>query len=275
MSDWHPDAKRVVYSDIPFVSGAPRRLVWHTTEGYGLPRYSGSNPHFTINPKTGDLWQHCPISRSAKALVNASGGVNTNTQGSIQVEIIGFAKDTGGWPASYYDELADLARWIERNAGVKRACSVTFSNTPSRMSYSKWLDYDGHCGHQHVPENIHWDPGAFRIEEVLNLSAAPYRTLDAQENGPDVVAYQRAINRVATNCCRPERKVTVDGQMGPETFSDGIWAAYAMGLSDSLDTLRDTGITVYCQKRVRLMEPLTDAEDQRRATRRAAGVSDC
>ncbi|MBQ1164434.1 collagen-like protein, partial [Streptomyces sp. A73] len=39
-----------------------------------------------------------------------------------------------------------------------------------RMSYSKWNNYRGHCGHQHVPENAHGDPGAFPMAAILNAA---------------------------------------------------------------------------------------------------------
>lgn len=164
---WHPDARRVgVVAGIGPLQG-PHKIVWHTTEGYGLPSYSGSNPHFTLDPKTGTLYQHQDVRQGARALQNLSGGVETNRQGAIQVELIGFASQTGSWTEQAYEHVADLARWIEAHCQVKRECSVTFSNTPHRMSASQWNSYNGHCGHQHVPENSHWDPGSFRINDVI------------------------------------------------------------------------------------------------------------
>jgi hypothetical protein len=167
---WHPDAIRTqVHSGIGQMSGPPK-LVWHTTEGYGLPSYSGSHPHFTIDPATGKLYQHVPITSGAYALQNLSGGVETNRDGAIQVEIIGFASRMASLPESHYDHLADLARWIERHCRVPRKCGVRFIASASgatRMSGGAWDGYAGHLGHQHVPENDHWDPGGFRIGDVL------------------------------------------------------------------------------------------------------------
>ena len=163
---FHPGATRTqLAAPLGFV-GAKPKLVWHTTEGYGLPVYSGSCPHFTLNPKTGELWQHVPITGGAYALENHAGGVETNRANAIQVELIGFARDTGVWPKSYYVNIARLARWIEKHAGVPRRCGVTF-RASSSYKVRDWYGYAGHCGHQHVPENIHWDPGEFRIEEVI------------------------------------------------------------------------------------------------------------
>lgn len=165
---WHPEATRTqVQSGIGSFLNVPAKLVWHTTEGSSLPVYSGSHPHFTLNPKTGQLWQHISIRSGAMALKHPAGTVETNRAHAIQVELIGFAKDTGVWPASYYQNIARLARWIEAHAGVRRDSTVQFSNVPHRLTDQAWLSYSGHLGHQHVPVNDHWDPGSFRIGEVI------------------------------------------------------------------------------------------------------------
>jgi hypothetical protein len=167
--NWHPEAIRVPYSDAgPFVKAAPK-IVWHTTEGKSLPTYSGSAPHFTFNPRTGQLWQHIALDRAAKSLEHPSGTVETNHAHAIQVELIGFAEDTPKWSKADYARIAKLARWIELHAAVPSQCSVTFTTTPKRLSPAAWLAYVGHLGHQHVPAQIlnHWDPGAFRIDLVL------------------------------------------------------------------------------------------------------------
>lgn len=169
MALWHPDAIRAPRSDAgPMMNVAPK-LVWHTVEGFGLPNYVGTAPHFTLSIKTGQLWQHVPLNRASKALVH--GIVETNHANAIQVELTdAFAKDSQDWPAIAYARIASLARWIEKNAGVRRACSVTFgpsSALPPRLTPNAWLNYWGHCGHQHVPGNAHWDPGAFKIALVL------------------------------------------------------------------------------------------------------------
>jgi hypothetical protein len=166
VNGWHPGATRnQTAAPLAFIGVEPK-IVWHTTEGYGLPGYSGVQPHFTLNPKTGELWQHVPITGGAYALENHSGGVETNRANAIQVELIGFARDSAVWPKSYYANIANLARWIEKHAGVKRACGVKF-RASSSYKISNWYGYGGHCGHQHVPENSHWDPGEFRIDEVV------------------------------------------------------------------------------------------------------------
>lgn len=167
---WHPDARRAgVVNGIGALDPNPC-LVWHTTEGYGLPAYSGSNPHFTLDPKTGVLYQHQSVREGARALRNLPGGVETN-RGAIQVELIGFASQSHTWSEEAYDHIADLARWIEEHCGVLRECDVRFdvpAGATPHMTAAQWNAYRGHCGHRHVPENDHWDPGNLQIAKVLD-----------------------------------------------------------------------------------------------------------
>jgi hypothetical protein len=178
---WHAKAKRVPYSGAGrFVSGYPARLVWHTTEGSSLPSYGGSAPHFTIDVKRRKLYQHYPIDVASRALMHPR-SPETNNAHAIQVEIIGFSDASAArrWGHSEfavenftdadYAYLAKLARWIEKYAGVKRTGhGLVYQNRSHPMSDSAWVRFDGHCGHQHVPQNSHWDPsGAFRIDKVL------------------------------------------------------------------------------------------------------------
>ena len=168
---WHPNAIRnQVQTGIgSYINVAPK-IVWHTTEGSNLPSYSGSHPHFTIEPESGKLYQHIPITSGAMALLNASGGVETNRANCIQVEIIGTAASTQNLSDKAYRNLASLARWIEKYHRVPRKATVRFQDASSyrRLSGSDWYSYAGHCGHQHVPENDHWDPGKLNIAKVLS-----------------------------------------------------------------------------------------------------------
>lgn len=268
----HPDARSVPYSDAGALNtSVPARIVWHTTEGSSLPSYSGSAPHFTLNPKTGQLWQHIPIDRCAKALVNSAGGVETNRAHAIQVELIGFAKDTDNWTASTYREIADLARWIERNASVARRCGVRFvgNGQTNHMTNAQWLAYKGHCGHQHVPENFHWDPGLFRIDLVLEIDDDPSRHLNPGDSGADVEAFQRAVNRIARRCCRDDHTITVDGQFGPETLKHGAWACWLIGMGKTQDDVKEGGIGPLEQTYARDYDARSDAVKRLGTERRA------
>lgn len=168
-------------------------VVWHTTEGTSVPTYSGGSeaPNFTAKPDFANeqlIWyQHFDFDTSSRALVNKAGGVETNTLNVCQVEIVGTCDPTthkkwGSTPHLYTPDLPDwvvrdlaaFARWAHEEHGVPLTSGVTFKAYPGsygsngvRMSNSKWLGYRGHCGHQHVPENDHGDPGAFPMAAIL------------------------------------------------------------------------------------------------------------
>jgi hypothetical protein len=173
-------------------------VVWHTTEGTSLPDYEGGAqaPNFTAVPdfaKKKLVWhQHFDFDTSSRALVNAAGGVETNTLNVVQVELVGTCDPTAHkrWgtskPHLYTAELPDwvirdlaaFAKWANVNHKVPLTSGVTFKAYPGsygpkngvRMSADKWNSFKGHCGHQHVPENDHGDPGAFPIAAVLKAA---------------------------------------------------------------------------------------------------------
>ena len=171
-------------------------VVWHSTEGTSVPTYSGGSeaPNLTVAPDFRNkklVWyQHFNIDTSSRALVNLSGGVETNTLNVVQVEVVGTCdpKTHASWAAKgiqhlYMADLPDwairdlaaFAKWLKDNHNVPLTEQVTFKAYPDsygtsngvRMSSSKWNSYRGHCGHQHVPENLHGDPGAFPMGAIL------------------------------------------------------------------------------------------------------------
>lgn len=165
-----------------FVLGAPKRGVLHTTESTDYEpsqtTYYGRHdpPHFTIERKSGggaQVYQHYSINNGARALANPAGGVETNRQGAIQIEIAWKASKIQSLPNDFKDDLKLLMRWIEAQTGIQRIAPPFFgdeaygSGSISRMSNATWNSYNGWCGHQHVPENLHWDPGPIDIAYLL------------------------------------------------------------------------------------------------------------
>lgn len=167
---WHSGAiKQPVVSAGAFLA-APARGVLHTTESTGIPRFTpGTEPHFCLDPKNGRLVQYVPIDEASRSLEHPAGTMDTNRMHAIQVELVGFARDTPNWTDGELAEVAKLMRWVERNAGVHRACAVKFAVPAKRMLEGVWHAYSGWCGHEHVPNQPsgHWDPGAFPIERTL------------------------------------------------------------------------------------------------------------
>jgi hypothetical protein len=174
-----------------YVAG-PYRVVLHTTETQGLPSYSGgaTAPHLTYDPRSRRWTQHTDLNIAARALRNLSGGVQTNRQRALQVEIICYSNKAladqlgrlwvGNLPATAYDDLQAFIRWSSQQYGVvdkwpgRQAFSYGGANVPGfRMTAAQWIGYTGVCGHQHVPENTHWDPGALQWGRLIGGTMPP------------------------------------------------------------------------------------------------------
>lgn len=184
MDLWAPFATRLpLPSAGAWVSGYPFRGVIHTTEGstasgaFAAYNASGNAPHFTV--ATGQVWQHIPLDQAAKALVNLSGGVETNRARAVQIEVVGFAAQPL-WSDALIRTMRQLMVWLEANCGIK-ATAPTFKAYPAsyglsngvRMSNAAWTAFNGWCGHQHVPENDHGDPGAINMSRLLLRGTSP------------------------------------------------------------------------------------------------------
>lgn len=204
-------------------------VVWHSTEGTSLPSYGGgaSAPNFTAKPdfaaKRLVWYQHFDFDVSARALVNMSGGVETNTLNACQVEIVGTCdpathKKWGATPHLYMPELPDwvirdlaaFAKWAYDQHGVPLSSGLTFKPYPSsygangvRMTGARWEAFKGHCGHQHVPENQHGDPGSMPMAAIL--AAAKNGTTPPQEDD------MPTADEIATAVLRKDGVILVPG----------------------------------------------------------------
>lgn len=161
--------------------GGPFKIVHHTTEGHSaedamaLFQLKRSDPHFTVDAS--HIYQHVDTSEGARALRNKAGGVQTNRDSAVQIELVGFAhlpKDT-----ATLTNVARLCRWIERTHGVPREWP-SGPPKPARNGHDPgghnrdektWDTRGGHYGHCHVPENTHWDPAYSAQEATFVLNA--------------------------------------------------------------------------------------------------------
>lgn len=182
----------------------PNCGVLHTTEGTDWPSYGGgaSAPHYTAKPdaKAKRLrWRaHFPDEMSSRALRNLSGGVETNTLNAIQVELIGTCSpgtrdawkrmglrqdaDFIFWPEAPAWALQDLAAFIAdmhqrhgipiQGPGLWQAYPASYGATSNRFTFAEWRTFEGWCGHQHVPENTHGDPGSLPWKDVQRRALA-------------------------------------------------------------------------------------------------------
>lgn len=164
----------------------PWRGVWHTTEGGWDASISSFRskripPHLLVDPVTRRRGQLVSLNRSSYALENDPGGVETNREHAIQIEVVGYARQS--------HLLADDAlRWLGEEVvrPLAAAVPIRFWSPPfygegagwtlatesarQRMSFEAWRSFDGWCGHQHVPENAHWDPGALNVARILDFA---------------------------------------------------------------------------------------------------------
>lgn len=184
--------------------------VVHTTEGRTVPSYSSGAmaPNVTglpdIRARKIHWYQHFDVDESARALANRSGGVETNTANVFQIELVGTCDDKyktnwsgkrAGidylhWPTApdwALAEVAWLVRWLNQQHGIPLTCvknwlaygkdsrrpgitPASYGANPARMSMSAWRSFKGWCGHQHVPENDHGDPGNLNFARVIAIA---------------------------------------------------------------------------------------------------------
>src|SRR5512132_2361041 len=106
---WFPGARlnQLAPIDGGSILGGRPKMLWHDTESSGFPSYStGFWPNMTINPVTGEVRQHIPANRAARALRNESGGVQTNRWRVFQIEVLGFANEV-----PFHPVMAEVAEW--------------------------------------------------------------------------------------------------------------------------------------------------------------------
>ena len=171
MELWYPDAIKIPFKGPDggaFVDDVFQGIL-HTTESRNYypsqyEYYGHKNPpHYTLHGTK--MYQHFPNNRASRALQNRAGGVQTNRHAAIQIEIVWNAKDINDMPDANWQTLRTWMRWIEGETGIKPVCpefgdsrQYGYKN-PAELTNEEWESFNGWCGHQHVPENAHWDPG--------------------------------------------------------------------------------------------------------------------
>ncbi|MEV8548308.1 hypothetical protein AB0L04_00435 [Streptomyces glaucescens] len=233
--------------------------VVHTTEGRALPSYGGGAmaPNVTgvpdIAAKKIRWYQHFDVDESARALANKLGGVETNTANVFQIELVGTCDDTKKiswsgaqagvdylhWPTApdwALVEVAWLVRWLYDYHRVPLTCvkdwlaygkdprrpgvtPASYGASPARMSMSAWRSFTGWCGHQHVPENDHGDPGAMNFARVIEIAkgvtAKPAPTTETDMKLSDAVDLGDWVKKEwPTDKGLADGKITVNAALG-------------------------------------------------------------
>lgn len=194
---WLPDAVRDSHGrSLSFTTAANPKGVLHTTEGLDWPGYNGWTilPQVTVKPipRVGvKVRQHIDFDHAGFALDNDPGGVETNKARAYQVELVGTCERGGRvhraggflWQDADDAVLLDLhdkvlepmtALGIPLDALDFQAYPASYGPNTGRPGQNKvrlsgrqWEAFTGWCGHQHVPENDHGDPGNFPWSRMM------------------------------------------------------------------------------------------------------------
>lgn len=188
MSLWMPGAQRtLVLTSTPGFTGSAKKITLHTMECGSASKgcwptygYGRSTPHFSLCPGTGEIRQHIPMNRSARALVSPGGGrsPNINAGVNIQIEVVGWAKDVYRYDDAWYKQLAAWVTWIAKDQGVPLTIPFSWPLTggygtsgKGRVSWEKFRDTSGVVAHVNVPLNSHWDApfDQARLKKLLGI----------------------------------------------------------------------------------------------------------
>lgn len=213
-------------------------VVLHTTEGTTLPGYDGGAvaPNFTAVPDLKNkklIWyQHFYVDTSSRALVNKPGGVQTNTNNVCQVELVGTCdpRTHSKWSSASHiywpqapewalQEVAKFLAWMNVNHNVPLSGPKTWLSYPdsygandSRFTFDEWNKFKGVCGHQHVPENDHGDPGSLDFAKLVSFAKKIVEPVDDKpDTRPPTSADTYTVKKGDTLWgIAEDHKVTVD-----------------------------------------------------------------
>lgn len=174
-------------------TGGEFKIVHHTTEGgsaegaFAAFKANKADPHFTVDASK--IYQHIDTDTAARSLRNAPGGVQTNRDRALQIEVVGFAGKAKN--KATLKNVARLCRWLEQThdvplvwpAGLPKPAVNGKDPGGHLRSTDAWAK-GGHFGHCHVPENTHWDP-AYTKTEVEYLMAAKFNAAGRLTNAQD------------------------------------------------------------------------------------------
>lgn len=234
--DWIAGVRHVGYGvdGGSFVSPV-RKWLWHTTEGKtvegALSTYSQTHniPHFTWDPSTGEIVQHIALNRAARALKNLSGGVQTNRDGVIQVEVIGYAvKPFTDGPLRCLEVLQGVWRRLGIPelfpAGPPLPYPRSYGAANGQRSTATWARA-GHFGHSQVPENDHGDPGAIdprRLFLATTPAPAPASAPAVPSSTAKELTVADAITYTAAVWIGDRGKGWIDVPAGPSNAVLGV-----------------------------------------------------
>ena len=231
-------------------TGGPPKICLHTTETRGWPSYRDGSvaPHITVMalPMERKLVarQHTSLNVAARALRNEDGGVQTNRDSVYQFELVGTCD-----PA-YAVKYPDAFRWFDAPEWALLHLSTMVANIAvakgvllqapaflpypesyankngQRFSLSQWDNFNGVCGHQHVPENVHGDPGSLNVPFMLGTSTlAPISVTPVPVNRTPEIHTMPAPAFPLGRCRRHGVQAYYGPKSGPDHSHSGYYGA--------------------------------------------------
>lgn len=150
------------------------KLCIHMTEGssiegaIGAYKANNSWPHGTIDPKKRRKVRHLDLDVAARSLANNnSDGYQVGRAKVIQIEVVGFSAKAAAiseedltWIAECFDDI--------RKEQPFPLDHPEFKIPATRLTDKAWPPYSGIVGHEHAPDNDHWDPGALDVKYIVS-----------------------------------------------------------------------------------------------------------
>jgi len=192
------------------------KFLWHFTvvprsgtpgTAYRMADTHPYPPHFWVDYKAKEIVQGIDTVFAGYALRNLAGGVETNADRVIQVEILANEADIEALTEAEYKWLGEVfARPIiqahkipfvfREQYGTGKCgtlgCNMAWDAPNDKgMSNHAWDHFAGHLGHQDAPENDHTDPGPLDLGKIIK-----YAQTEPPKPEPDpekVKAYWAAI----------------------------------------------------------------------------------
>lgn len=185
------------------------KIVLHTTESKNYSPNSDSYyghqlwPHATLAfSKKYNAWKifnHLPLTRSSACMKNLAGGVETNRDGCIQIEIAWTAGEGQDLPKEALDVLKSWMLWVCKQTEIPYLFIDDFHyylpEDGQKLGKETWRRsgpafdaFRGILGHQHAAENVHGDPGKLNIA-YLKVTP-PAAEIPQEENSVMLDAFQ-------------------------------------------------------------------------------------
>jgi len=232
----------------PF-KGSAKKITLHTTEGSNKPNWEAMQsgiPHLTFDPGTNQVWQHLKWDIAAYTLTGGDKSPNSDAGQNIQIEMIGFAKDTPTWSNTRYDNLKKLLSWLSDSLGIVYQFPFPFTANDGygedgavRQDWDTFSAANGIVGHSHATWNDHWDPGDLDTAKLpYHSSTGP--TAPTSPTGPTAPTAPTGPT-APTAPTGPTSPIGSTGPTGPTGATGSAGPAGATGPAGSAGTTGPTG----------------------------------